>query len=239
MNKFDVVDLGTKKGNALQFFFKVVYSHCNAKKKFNPFVGLETSLKELQQKNSIGYERPEAASYRKDVETKGFQFGLLDLSVASDIKKLPLGAFYTAWHFLEHLPDKKTAKVVVQEALSKAEKMLWCRLPSFEQNDETGEGVLRKLGLRFTWTNWKGHPCHWLVADCVEAIESWGAVNPDKPFDLFVKPSSWIESTDHFRVVPIDTPVDVTAYSPKFGKKPFKKFDKPIVAEWEVIARFK
>lgn len=239
MNHFDVVDLGTKRANAIQAFFRIAHRHCSNKGKFNPFSGLEYSLKAAQQKNSIGYERPEAASYKKDVEAKGFKFGLLDLSVASDIEKLPVGSFYTAWHFLEHLPNKETAKLVVHTALSRARKMLWCRLPSFEQDDATGEGVLRKLGLRFTWTHWEGHPCHWLVSDCVAAMESWRQENPDRPFDVIIKPSAYMESTEDPRIVPIDTPIDTTKYEAKFGKKPSKTFDTKVISEWEVIARFK
>ena len=94
--------------------------------------------------------------------------------------------------------------------------------------------------MRFTWTNWRGHPSHWLVEDCTDAIEGWAKDVPQRAYDLTVKPAGFIKNMADHRVVPIDTPIDVNKYEPKHGPKPFSvKFKQPIVAEWEVIVRFK
>lgn len=224
-----IVDLGTKHGEAISHF----------RSKAGLTVLPRKEVARCVPGQCVGYERPEAASYRKKVESRGYQFELADLSVQSNLATLPESSIYLAWHVLEHLPDKMCADRVVQTALDKAKRLAWFRLPSFEQDDDQGEGVLRKLGLRFSWTYWAGHPTAWLVSDCVASITTWEIKNPDRPFELIVKPAGYIKSTDDKRVVPISAPIDTNYYSPKLGAKPkgvaFKPF---IVSEWEVIVRF-
>lgn len=224
---FDVVDLGTKQGNAIDVFLT------NAGAMYlNPEI-----IKGLKKSKCIGFERPECEKYRKDVEKKGFNFEIANLATDEAIANLPAGKIYLAWHFLEHLPNKEWSEKLVNVSLTKSTVMSWFRLPSFEQDDITGEGVLRKLGLRFTWTNWHGHSSHWLVQDCVNAIRSW-EIKQERKFSLTIRPAGYIKNTADKRVVPIDTPVDVNAYEPKHGYKPIVQFKQAIVAEWEVIVRF-
>lgn len=224
---FDVVDLGTKQGGALNTFFATagaVY--------LKPEV-----MKSFKKSKSIGFERQEGEKYRKDVEKKGFNFEIANLATDEAVALLPVSKVYLAWHFLEHLPNKEWSEKLVKAALTKSTVMAWFRLPSFEQDDITGEGVLRKLGLRFTWTNWHGHSSHWLVQDCVDAIRDWES-QQERKFNLTIRPAGYIKTTSDKRVVPIDTPVDVNGYQPAHGYKPIIYFKQAVVAEWEVIVRF-
>ena len=96
--------------------------------------------------------------------------------------------------------------------------------------------------MRFTWTNWHGHPSHWLVEDCVKAVESWceASNNGVDNYTLVVKPAGYIRDMNDKRVVPVASPVDTNKYHTSLGSKPLSiVFDKPLVAEWEVIVRFK
>lgn len=225
---FDVVDLGTKKGNAIVTFLR---------DKVGSLCVPSESLKLFEKSRCVGFERPEGEKYRKDVEGKGFKFDVADLATDIGVQRLPRGKVYLAWHFLEHLPDKQWSKKLVQAALTNTSMAAWFRLPSFEQDSVNGEGVLRNLGLRFTWTNWSGHPSHWLVRDCVEAIREWEK-GQSRKFELIVKPAKYIKTTDDSLVVPISAPVDVNSYIPAYGPKPSVQLDKAIVSEWEVIVRF-
>lgn len=230
--ELDIVDLGTKHGNAISTFFNLV------KKKNAIFNNLNFDVDSLNPKLCIGFERPAAENYRSIVEGKGFNFSILDLADPLDIVKLPQGKVNLMWHFLEHLPDKATSKLVLQEALTKTSGMVWCRLPSFEPDLDTGEGVLRKLGLRFTWTHWSGHTSFWLVDDCVKAITEWGEQNPQRKFKLVIKPCEYMRDTNDKRIVPIKAPIDTQVYRPSYGKKPFKVFNPKVVSAWEVVVKF-
>jgi hypothetical protein len=228
--RYDVVDLGTKHGGALAEFLKRGNISLKDAKLF----------KSLSPSRCIGYEAPTMEKYRSKVESKGFAFDTADLATDEAIASLPRSQVYLAWHFLEHVPDKSWSSKLVKASLSNASRLAWFRLPSFEQDTATGEGVLRKHGLRFTWTHWKGHPTHWLVQDCKQAIAEWAEQNPTRIYELEVRPADKIRNVSNPRVVPISAPIDTNNYSVSMGPKPkLPNFNPPIVAAWEVVVRFK
>lgn len=224
LERYDVVDLGTKKGGALVEFFKRAGKSA-----------LNVEPNYWHRSKSIGFERPEGSCYKKDVTAAGFQFGIADLATDEGLALLPKANYYLAWHVLEHLPSKQHSNAVVKRALSQVTHGAWFRLPSFEQDNVDGEGCLRQHGMRFTWTNWKGHTCPYLVEDCQQAIYDWQKENPENMFRLIIRPARRMFSMSDSRIVPISAPVDTQSYKPEFGPKPTLVFDKPIVAEWEVI----
>jgi len=228
--EYDVVDLGTKHGNAIAGFLN----------KGNVALKNIRLHRSLKKGRCVGYEIPKMEAYRSKVESKGFKFATADLATDDAIAALPTSRVYLAWHFLEHVPNKSWSDKLVKASLTNASKLAWFRLPSFEQDTVNGEGVLRQHGLRFTWTHWAGHPTHWLVADCRKSIEEWAAANPDRPYDLDIRPADRINHVDNDRVVPISAPIDTTVYSASMGPKPkLPRFSPPIVSAWEVIVRFK
>ena len=228
--EFDIVDLGTKHGCAIDEFRRIG----------NMYLKNQELFDQLKLQRCVGYERPQAESYRAIVEGKKYNFRIADLATEEAIATLPKAEIYLAWHFLEHVPNKEWARKLVWGSLTNARHLTWFRLPSFQQDTETGEGVLRQHGMRFTWTFWHGHPTHWLVEDCTEAIAEWAKEVPSREYDLFVRPSSFVHSMANSRVVPIGAPEDTQQYEPAHGPKPLSvKFKKPIVEEWEVIVRFK
>ena len=228
--EFDVVDLGTKHGNAMLEFFR------NGRHNLHD----EALEKRLRRNRCVGYERPQAEDYRSTVEKKGFQFRVANLADDAAIAALPESEIYLAWHFLEHVPNKDWAHKLVKASLTNSRRLAWFRLPSFEQDELTGEGFLKKHGMRFTWTNWLGHPTHWLVRDCTNAIKEWTKEFPEREIDMTIRPADRINSMRNSRVVPIDTPVDVNKYEVKHGPKPLGvRFTVPVIAAWEVTVRFK
>jgi hypothetical protein len=228
--EFDIVDLGTKHGWAMDECRRIGNMYLKNKDLFD----------KLQPRRCVGYERPQAEGYRSIVENKNYNFCIADLATDEAIAALPKAEIYLAWHFLEHVPNKEWARKLVWEALKNAKHLVWFRLPSFQQDTENGEGVLRQHGMRFTWTFWRGHPTHWLVEDCTEAIATWAKEISNREYDLFVRPSSFVHNMANSRIVPIDAPEDTQKYDPKHGPKPLDvKFKQPIVEEWEIVVRFK
>jgi|TARA_R110000824_G_scaffold115066_3_gene265988 hypothetical protein len=240
-HELDIVDLGTKMGNATIEFLQFSKRHLDQQNnKPLPSYLTREEFNSIDIRKCVGYERAEGEKYRAQVEGRKMQFRIADLATAGAIEELPPAKVYLAWHFLEHVPNKDWSRKLVHASLSSSRWMSWFRLPSFQQDDATGEGALREHGMRFTWTNWRGHPSHWLVEDCTAAITSWAMDNQDRPYHLSVRPAGYIRSMDDHRVVPIDTEIDVNKYQKKHGPKPLHvKLKQPIVAEWEVIVRFK
>jgi len=225
--RLDIVDLGTKHGNAISEFLGKGRQYL-------------TKPESLLPKNCVGYERPEGEEYRLIMEKKGFQFRVADLANDLEISLLPPAEVYLAWHFLEHVPNHDWARKLVIASLRNSKQVAWFRLPSFQQDEVTGEGVLRNHGMRFTWTNWTGHPTPWTVQDCIASITEWTSQHPGRSFELIVKPADRVRDMSDERVVPIGTPTNVNKYEPKYGPKPLSiKFSRPIIAAWEVIVRFK
>ena len=227
---FDVVDLGTKHGNAIDAFFRQAAG-----------AGLpEEQLAKFQKSRCVGYEREQAADYREIVEAKGYQFRLANLAMEAKLNELPTSDVYLLWHFLEHLPSKLEAQRVMLAALARTRTLVWLKLSSFQPDSYNGEGVLRDRGLRFTWTEWKGHPTPWLLQDCQKALQLWRTQAPDRSYIAKVRPAKMIEYSDNPHVVPVNAPADTLKYHPSHGRKPKPpiRFPRRVVAEWDVIIHF-
>jgi len=222
MTDLKVVDLGTKMGNAINAFLK----------RGKMYFGDDVS--HIQPAECLGIDKKD--KYRGDVEGQGFQFQCADVTAGGFIDTLPEAWFYLGWHFLEHLPSKEWSTAFVKVMLHRASKGVWFELPSFEQDESTGEGALKKLGLRFSWTDWHGHPSHYLIEDCVGAINAYKQ-DTGRSVSVKVKPGKRIRNTMDKKVVPIDSPIDTGDYKPVLGKKENVEFDPPLVGHWIVIAK--
>lgn len=226
---WDVVDLGTKKAGAIKEFRK------NGAVFFKDITPIDPA-------KCLGIDLKD--EYESDVTQQGIAFKAYDLATDKALAELPTSKYYLAWHFLEHVPNKDWSNKIVKACLDNATKGCWFRLPSFQPDEENGEGALRKHGLRFCWSNWHGHPTHYLVEDCRGAIEEWLAANKShgglkwRSAKVFQKPAGYIKSTTDKRVVFIDSPCDTTDHHPEMGKKPAVNFSPPIVSEWEVAVKF-
>ena len=128
------------------------------------------------------------------------------------------------WDFLEHLPSIEDSNLVLGAMLDHAAKGVWLRMPSFEQ-DEAGEGQLRRHGLRFTWTNWQhGHPSFYKISDAL------GVINAKAPScGLKYEHQRIIRDSSSKYVVPIDAPIDTTEYKPEHGEKPDVVFQPAVI----------
>jgi len=212
----DIVDLGTKQGGALDNFF-----HPKQKTNFD--------VKKFKRTNCLGIDIN--STYEKAVKSKGYQFQALDLANTEVLNQLPQARGYLLHHFLEHVPTHDIARAIVAKVMQQSQEFVWFKLPNFDQDSKTGEGALRKVGLRFTWTHWKGHPCHWLLQDNLDAISAYTG----SKYKVQHHAAKTISNTNNSRVVPIDAPIDTLEYKEDLGPKLTMTLMPAVVSEWDVF----
>jgi hypothetical protein len=206
---FSVVDLGTKTGGALDVFRRRA----------------DTYFKDAEcaREDCLGVDF--ADKYADEIRKKGYQFSAADVTTC----RWPTADFFLAFDFLEHLPDKEVSDVVLRQMLTNAKRGVWLKMPSFEQ-DATGEGQLKRYGLRFTWSYWSGHPSHYLVEDAMRVItDTCPNAKVKHKHQRIIK-----HSRSRF-VVPINAPIDTTEYSEDLGPKPDIDFNPHVIGCHELI----
>ncbi|MEX2431421.1 MAG: hypothetical protein WD645_05825 [Dehalococcoidia bacterium] len=211
---YHIVDLGTKKGGALDVFRK---RH-----------GLYYPQQSIPPASCLGVDLQK--KYARQVRSKGYGFRAADVLDPSFV--WPESNYYLAWDFLEHLPDKAAADSVVRRMIRHAAKGIWLRMPVFEPEQEDR---LRAHGLRFAWSHWSAHPCHYLAADAQRVIaeELTGRHHWQK-----VKTNQLIRTSKHRSVVPVEAPIDTVTYHPSAGPRPSVIFRLPVIGQWEVVVGF-
>ena len=79
--------------------------------------------------------------------------------IEGDITKLDLPdnsvRFVTMSHVLEHLPDLDAVGLAIRSAARVATDFLLIQGPYFDADE-----ALARQGLKFYWSDWRGHPCH-------------------------------------------------------------------------------
>jgi hypothetical protein len=213
MHRYAVVDLGTRKGTAIDEFRRFAAS--------NHVPAPSPTL-------CLGIDWNEQC--RTEVTQKGYEF--LAANIISPDFVWPEADHYLAWDFLEHLPDREWSKKVLIQMCRHATAGIWLRLPSFEQDSVTGERALKKHGLRFAWSHWSGHPSHFLVEDAMQALHE-GLKYAQWSHRL--EQRKLIHDSNHPDVVPIQAPINTVKYDPNLGMRPQVQFVPPIVGEWELI----
>jgi hypothetical protein len=214
-NLYKVVDLGTKRAGALDEFLRAG----------SMYFGDEVAS--IKPGDCLGYDYN--GKYDREVRAKGYRFQGQDLTDRQVLDALPAADYYLAWDFLEHLPSVEHSDRILEVMLQRARVGVWLRMPSFEQDMETGEGRLRAHGLRFAWTDWHGHKSHYTLAMARDVITASGFGA------LKVKGNRLIETTGDRCVVPVSAPTDTVEYSAALGARPKVAFSPPLVGQWEVI----
>lgn len=215
----NVVDLGTNIGQTLNEFSR----KC---KKFFP--GDSAYLDSLFNgpkvfSGCLGVDKEE--KYRSDLEGQGASFAALDLSDASTVDSLPAASYYVTSKLLHHLGSLESASYLVNAMLAKASRGVWIRALSFEQDDQTGEGVLNKFGLRFGWAN-KYTRCPIKNIISLVDLDVW---------DINLLPAKRIRHTNDYRVLPLDSPADKEEYEEIMGHKPQHQLVPEVVSEWDIF----
>lgn len=212
MSQFLVVDLGCKQAGATDQFRRGVASTFFKDKRAIP--AKACLCVDLQDK------------YAEVVGSKGYRFKAADILGTI---KYPPADYYLAVSSLEHMPGLQESDIVLGRMLEAAVKGVWLRVPSFEQ-DETGEGQLRRHGLRFAWTDWHGHPSPWGPKHFLAFMKS---NHPALQFRI--RHTKIIKDSSHPSVVPVNSPTDTLKYSPELGPKPAVQFKPHLIGEYDIF----
>lgn len=135
--------------------------------------------------------------------------------------------FVSAMDFLEHLPDVATAASVLERFARVARDFLFIRHPSFEDAE-----YLANLGLRFSWSDWRGHPNMMEIEDFVTLFRHFGWT------EYAIVPRNLITDSMDTRVVPLSAPTDTVVYDPSvLEPKPRVRFERPVFAQYDIFVR--
>ena len=207
MPEWTVVDLGCKKGGALDVYRK----HGHTMYKFP----------EAPRSKCLGIDLKER--YQPEMAKRRYEFRKANVLTDFDF---PAADVYLAFDFLEHLPSIADSQQVLRRMIDAAAVGVWLRCPSFED-----EPQLTTVGLRFAWTRWKGHPSHFKLADATAVTSTYDAVT------VRIKPNEKIVSAADRRIVPEYAPEDTVKYSSELGTKPDCSFNPPLVGQYEIFIR--
>ena len=215
----NVVDLGTNIGQTLNEFSR---KYRRFFPKDCPFLD-DVFEEPVDFSTCLGVDKHE--KYRADLEGVGASFEVLDLSDVGCVDMLPESNYYIMSKLLHHLGTLEDAKYLLASVLNKSKRGVWVRALSFESDDQTGEGVLHKHGLRFGWST-KYVPCP--IQDLIALIDlaTW---------DLDLLPAKRIRHTNDYRVLPLDSDPDKEEYEEVMGHKPQHKLFPEVVAEWDIF----
>jgi hypothetical protein len=185
--------------------------HCTRRFGMSPGLGLDYSDADLARARAAGHD-------------------VLWCNLLDPELRLPEGcvSYASMMDFLEHLPCIDAA-VAVLRALGRAcRDFVFIRHPSFDDRD-----YLARYGLKFTWTDWSGHP-NMMTLDEFRAVFArlgWS--------DYVVRPHLPYRDSAHATMVPLDAPVDVqrhdeAAHGPK---KPLVTFDRVVYGKYDLFVR--
>ena len=129
--------------------------------------------------------------------------------------------FVTLSHVLEHLPDLRAVRRVIESASIVATDFLFIQGPWFD-----GDAYLESLGLKLFWSDWHGHPCHLTTSQLKRIFSDIRLVNY-----VVMGRVSILTSADS-AVHPLSSPRDQHGYDVFLHpKKPQLAFDRDIYSE--------
>lgn len=142
-------------------------------------------------------------------------------AVVYDIRRLPeekLVSFVTLCHFLEHLESVVQARVMLAKAISVARDFALVRQPWFD-----ADGELFQLGLKYYWSDWRGHKNRMVSLDFVTILRDELAAQRIRGF--FIAGRRRVTSSRHKAILPLSAPIDQHDHSvDAHGAKPRVRF---------------
>jgi len=208
-----VIDVGTKHGVSIATFMRKV-------KDFFPSYN-----QPIVAADCTGVD--EDAGFRCDVEGQKFSFPQGNMLDAGFRDSLAAPDFFLVCNILHHLPDRLSVEELLGYVLDTAQHGVWFRLKSFETDTESGEGVLSKYGLRFSWSE------NYTRYNCVEVFQFIRERCPKAT--IRIEPGKRIRHTSDKRVVPIDTSSKSFYYKPSMGAKEHTVLPKIVVCDWDIF----
>lgn len=125
-----------------------------------------------------------------------------------DILKLPRQkkvSFVTMSHFLEHLPSVKMAEAMIERGIDVARDFIFIRQPWFDS-----DGALLLEGLKFYWSDWRGHPNRMTSLDFYLYLKRALAEGSICGFKIFGRTP--VTSSTDSSLIPVSAPIDQHHY---------------------------
>lgn len=208
-----VIDIGTKQGASIITFLHKV-------KTFFPSYD-----EPLVTSDCVGVELDE--DFEHDITGQEIFFMCGDILDPTFRATLPEPDFFLVCNVLHHLPDRNAIEELLGYVLATARYGVWFRLKSFETDDESGEGILLKHGLRFSWSE------NYTPYYCSEVFQFIRERFPQA--SIRIEPGKRIRHTNDKRVVPRDAVSSSFYYEPTMGVKSHTSLDKAVVCDWDVF----
>jgi len=143
-----------------------------------------------------------------EAKKSGYDVALGDITKTD----YPQSNIVTSYHVLEHLHTLKDVETVIKKASKSATDFIYCVFPNFDDDKE-----LESLGLKFTWSDWLGHPTKLTtvmiksIVDKLGLIAYYGKLTP-------------VQDSFHNEIIPFSSPVDTIYYSSELGEKQYIEF---------------
>lgn len=138
-----------------------------------------------------------------------------------DIRDIPneeLVEFVTMSHFLEHLSSMAEARAMIAKAISVARDFVLIRQPWFD-----ADGELFQLGLKYYWSDWRGHTNRMLTLDFLSILRDELHAQRVRRFRIAAKGE--VRDSRHPAVLPLSASVDQHHYQEALhGKKEKQRF---------------
>lgn len=199
-NKYDFLDLGCKVGNSIG------WAH---RKYGGRGLGVDFKPEMIKQARKNGYDAIVGDALKLEFPPNSFRY-------------------ISMMHFLEHLPNEKAVKQILQNCKKWARDFSFIHHPSFEDIE-----YLKKLGFKIDWTDWSGHTAMLTIKDFKRIFKELG-LN-----DYKIEQEMLIEDSLHEHIVPLNAPIDTLRYEKKLGPKKKVKFDKPMYGRLEIFVNLK
>jgi len=136
-----------------------------------------------------------------------------------DIHQLPmrpLVRFSTLIYFLEHVPNRKDVRLYIRHAVAASREFVFIRQHYFD-----ADGYLFRRGLKFFWSDWRGHPNTMSTLDFHSILARMRNAGVIGNFSIHVR--NPIKNSAHEAVLPIGAPPDQSRYNPAIH--PIKSMD--------------
>jgi hypothetical protein len=188
---YDFIDFGSKAGKSIE----------SAKRRWGVrrALGIQISPKMVKNMRQLGYS-----------------------CIQADVTKIALPgrcvSFVTIVHMLEHLSDRRAAKLAIQNAVHSARDFIYIRGPYFDADD-----YLKDRGLKFFWSDWVAHPYHLTTQELTGILLELELKNFQ-----FEYPDEILDSA-YPAFHPLNSPPNQRDYDAQIHPpKPFVKFERPV-----------
>ncbi len=196
-DKIDTLDIGCGIGGSLGWSKRVFG--------WSSFMGIDSSESDIKQAINYGYKK---------------ECFIVDDIIKFDFSIFPKFRYSTILHVLEHIESEQDIENIINKAISVSDEFVFIKHPFFD-----GDEYLKEHNLKFTWSDWVGHPTH-IGKDMLTKILNKTGLQYVIGFVNEIKDSSFD------LIIPYSAPIDTLKYDKvKHGKKKFVEFDGNIFHE--------